>query len=284
MRVLVTGAAGQLGQTVAHRFAPHHDVVACDRATLDITHAEAVRETARRARADVIINCAAYNDVDGAEDHAPRALAINSWAVRTLARAARDTGATLVHYSTDFVFDGTADEPYPETSAPAPRGAYATSKLIGEWCAADAPSHYVLRVESLFGGPAAKSSVDHLLAGILAGRPARAFADRAVSPSYVDDVADATRDLLERRAPHGLYHCVNTGWTNWLDLARHLATLAGRPDAEIVPSNMADARLRVPRPLFAALSNDKLRHAGVTMPSWEDALARYVRATMARAT
>jgi dTDP-4-dehydrorhamnose reductase len=281
--VLVTGAAGQLGRTVAQRFGLHHDVVACDRATLDITQADAVRETARRARADVIINCAAYNDVDGAEDNVPHALAINSWAVRTLARAARDTGATLVHYSTDFVFDGTAAEPYAETAAPAPRGTYATSKLFGEWFAADAPFHYVLRVESLFGGPAAKSSVDHLLAGILAGRPARAFADRSVSPSFVDDVADATRELVERRAPYGLYHCVNTGWTNWVDLAHQLAALAGRPDAAIVPSNMADARLRVPRPLFAALSNDKLRQAGVTMPSWQDALARYVPATMARA-
>jgi dTDP-4-dehydrorhamnose reductase len=280
--VLVTGAAGQLGQTVAQRFGRHHDVVACDHAALDITRADAVREAARRSRPDVIINCAAYNDVDGAEDQAPHALAINSWAVRTLARTARDTGATLVHYSTDFVFDGTAAEPYAETAAPAPRGAYATSKLIGEWFAADAPSHYVLRVESLFGGPAAKSSVDHLLAGILAGRPARAFADRTVSPSFVDDVADATRDLVERRAPHGLYHCVNTGWTNWVDLAHQLAALAGRPDAEIVSSNMADARLRVPRPLFAALSNNKLRQAGVTMPSWQDALARYVPATMSR--
>jgi dTDP-4-dehydrorhamnose reductase len=283
MKVLVTGAGGQLGQAVASRFAPHHDVIACDHAALDLTRSPMVLETTRAVRPDAVINCAAYNNVDGAEDEAQQALAINGWAVRTLARAVRETGGVLVHYSTDFVFAGTAAAPYVETDTPSPQGAYAASKLIGEWFATDAPSHYVLRVESLFGGSRAKSSVDQLLAGILANRPVRVFADRAVSPSHVNDVADATRALLETRAPHGLYHCVNSGWTNWLDLTRHLATLAGRPHAEIIPTRLADAGLRVSRPLFAALSNDKLRGVGVTMPTWQDALARYVPIAIARA-
>jgi dTDP-4-dehydrorhamnose reductase len=278
--VLLTGAGGQLGQTVARDFTPNHDVTACDRAALDIADRQAVARMADSVKPDLIINCAAYNNVDGAEDHPDLALASNTWGVRALAEEARTRDIVLVHYGSDFVFDGFATRPYTEEDAPSPRGAYATSKLLGDWFAAEAPRHYVLRVESLFGGARAKSSVDHLLSGILAGREITVFADRAVSPSHVDDVSRATMALVAGGALHGLYHCVNSGWTNWLELARELARLAGRPDAPIVPIKLADARLRAPRPLFAALDNGKLLRAGAEMPSWQDSLARYVRSVM----
>ena len=123
-------------------------------------------------------------------------------------------------------------------------------------------AHYVLRVESLFGGPRAKSSVDMLLNAILRGEPARPFSDRVVSPSYVEDVAGATARLLELRPAPGLYHCVNSGLATWLELTQELARLANRPDAPIAPIRMAEARLRPPRPRFAALSNAKLTRCG----------------------
>jgi dTDP-4-dehydrorhamnose reductase len=280
VKVLVTGAGGQLGQTIARRFQLHHDVIACDRAALDITSHAAVHEVIHAARPEVIVNCAADNDVDGSEDHPTRALAVNAWAVRLLARAAREIDATLVHYSTDFIFDGTATSPYDEEATPNPRGAYATSKLIGEWFAAEVPRHYVLRVESLFGGRRARSSVDHLLTRVLNGREVRVFVDRTVSPSHVDDVARATEAIIERRPPYGLYHCVNRGWTDWQTLTRELAARAGRPDATIVRVRLADAGLRAPRPQFAALSNEKLTRVGIPMPPWQDAIGRYVAAVM----
>ncbi len=111
-------------------------------------------------RPQAIINCAAYNNVDGAEDDQRTAIEVNGLAVRTLARAAADVDAILVHYSTDFVFSGSASEPYTEDDTPEPQSVYSQSKLIGEWMATICPKHYVLRVESLFGGPAARSSVD----------------------------------------------------------------------------------------------------------------------------
>src|SRR5690606_15872637 len=125
----------------------------------------------RAAKPDVIINCSAYNLVDQAEDDAPAALAVNGFAVLNLARAAREAGAMLVHYGTDFVFDGRSTEPYTETDRPVPESTYGMSKLLGEWFAAEAPRHYVLRVESLFGGTRAKSSIDKILDAILAGEP-----------------------------------------------------------------------------------------------------------------
>jgi dTDP-4-dehydrorhamnose reductase len=274
--VLVLGAGGQLGEAMADYLARHHEVVACTRAELDVTNHAALRDTVASICPDVIINCSAYTNVDGAE-HAPdTALAVNALAVRTLAREAAAIDATLVHFSTDFVFDGRTEQPYVETDEPNPRGAYATSKLLGEWLAADVSRHYVLRVASLFGGSRAKSSVDKLLDGIVAGREVRAFVDRTVSPSYVEDVAIATDGLIQRKAPFGLYHCVNSGWTTWARLARELASIVDVPDAEIIEVPMADANLVAPRPQFAALSNARLTAAGVTMPPWQDALRRYL--------
>ena len=146
--VLVVGAAGRLGASIAQGFA-RYPVLGLTRATLDITDPESVSRAVDRAAPAVIINCAAFNDVDGAEDRPSEALAVNAFAVRSLARAAEQCGAVLVHYSTDFVFDGNATEPYAETAAPAPRSTYALSKLLGEWFAAvEADDHVLPYIEA----------------------------------------------------------------------------------------------------------------------------------------
>lgn len=274
--VLIVGAGGQLGEAMTTRLGRRARVVAVTRSELDVTNAEAVRLLVARVAPQVVINCSAYTNVDRSEQEPLQALQVNALAVRALARAADDQGAILVHYSTDFVFDGRTDRPYTESDPVNPRGTYASSKLLGEWLAMETPRHYVLRVESLFGGAKAHSSIDRILANLRAGAPVRAFVDRAVSPSFVDDVIVATMTLLDRGAPFGLYHCVNTGWTNWAALSRELARLVGKPDAPIEEIRMADAGLLANRPLFAALSNAKLLAAGVEMPTWQDALARHV--------
>jgi dTDP-4-dehydrorhamnose reductase len=275
MRVMVTGAAGQLGSTIVQVFHGRADIVGVDRRSLDITDVTSVLRRVRAERPDVIINCAAYNAVDAAEDDPQVALAGNAFGVLALARAAAEVDATLVHYSTDFVFDGRATEPYSEEDSPNPESTYGASKLLGEWFGADAPAHYVLRVESLFGGTHRRSSIDRILDAIVEGKPARVFVDRHVTPSYVVDVAGATWMLLEMRAAYGLYHCVNTGITTWKGLADHARRLLGG-SAEIVGIKTSDVNMRAPRPRYCALANDKLQQAGIDMPSWEDALERYV--------
>ncbi len=279
MRVVVVGAEGQLGAAIAREFAPHHDVIELTHSMLDVTDDQAVREVLGRAKPDAIINCAAYNNVDGAEDHPVDALNTNAFAVRALARAAGACGCALVHYSTDFVFDGKASAPYTETDEPNPRGAYAASKLMGEWFAADAPRAYVLRVESLFGSVKgarpAKGSVATIAKAIQSGAEARVFEDRTISPTYVFDAAAATRQLLERSAPPGVYHCVNSGSCTWLDFARELARRL-RVEPKLIPIRMSDAKLRAERPMYCVLSNAKLAAVGIAMPSWQEAVAGYV--------
>ena len=304
MKVLVTGAGGQLGTAVARLLAADCDVTRAARADVDLTDARQVREAVEAARPEAVVNCAAYNDVDGAEDDPRTALAVNAFGVRTLAAAARAAGATLIHYGTDFVFDGTAERPYTEDDAPNPRSVYATSKLLGEWFAQDGP-HYVLRVESLFGaggaggrgelpradplrgrapergaGPRGAGrrrggTLDRMADALLAGRPVQAFADRTVSPSYVEDVARATRAVLRRAAAPGLYHCVGSGSATWLSVARALARRLEAPERLVERATLAARRFRAVRPAYCALSNAKLAAAGVPMPTWEDAVARY---------
>ena len=283
MRVLVTGAGGQLGTALGRLFVAAGDhVTRVARSDMDFTDPGRVHAGVADARPEVIVNCAAYNDVDGAEDDVRTALAVNAFGVRSLAAAARAAGAVLIHYSTDFVFDGEAERPYTEDDAPNPRSVYAASKLLGEWFARGG-SHYVLRVESLFGaagdpggsGPTRRGTLDRMADALLAGRPVRALADRTVSPTYVGDAAGATRALLAAAPPPGLYHCVGSGHASWLAVARTLARSLGAPERLVERANLGDLRLRAARPAYSALSNAKLTAAGVAMPTWEDAVARY---------
>ena len=279
MRVLVTGAGGLLGAAVGRELAGVADVVSRGHDTLDVADESAVSSTLAAIRPEVVVNCAAYNDVDGAEDHAERALTVNAFGVLTLAKAAARHGASLVHYSSDFVFDGETTAPYTEEDAPNPRGVYGASKLLGDWFALDAPRSWVLRVESLFGAPAAGAtrvgSLGTIVSRIRAGEEVPVFVDRTVSPSYTADVAAATRALIERQAPPGLYHCVNSGSATWADVAHEAARILDLP-LKIKPITLESARLKAPRPRYCALSNARLAAAGIPMPSWQDALARYL--------
>jgi dTDP-4-dehydrorhamnose reductase len=280
MKVVVVGAAGQLGRVTVERWSRGHEVVALTRQDVDLTDGTAVEAMVAALAPSLILNCAAYNDVDGAEDAPSLAFAVNALAVRSLAAVAARLGATLVHYSTDFVFDGAERAtPYTEADAARPQSVYGTSKLVGEWLASTAPRAYVLRVESLFGGVYVRSSVDKLLAGLERGEPVRVFADRTLTPSYVADVVEATVRLVETEAAPGLYHCVNSGVTDWRELVEALAALTGRAaSARIEPVAFQSVPMKAKRPQYCALSNAKLRAAGVEMPEWRDALRRFVAA------
>lgn len=279
-RVMVTGATGLLGAAITREFSAAADVITCGHDALDVSDEAAVTATLADVRPDVVINCAAYNDVDGAEDHPVEALRVNAFGVLALVRAASGRDTALVHYSSDFVFDGDASVPYTEEDPPNPRGVYAASKLLGDWFALDRPNGWVLRVESLFGDPAPgatrRGSLGLIVSRVRAGDEVPVFVDRTVSPSYTADVAWATRALLEGRAAPGLYHCVNSGAATWAEVAAEAARLLGMP-LRMKPITLESAGLRAPRPRYCALSNAKLEGAGVRMPSWQDAVERYLR-------
>ena len=277
-RVLVTGASGQLGASVVRAFADR-EVIPHTSATLDVTDPDAVARAVRVAAPQAIVNCAAFNDVDGAEARPQDAFAVNAFAVRSLARAAEGAGARLVHYSTDFVFDGSASTPYTETNPPRPRSVYASSKLVGEWFALDTADAYVLRVESLFGTPrdwpGRRGTFDSIVSGLERGAVVRVFTDRVVSPGYTPDIAAATRFLLDSGAAAGLYHCVNSGSATWEQVAREVARGLGI-EPMLHPMTMDQVKMTASRPRFCALSTDKIAAAGFPMPTWQDAVARWL--------
>jgi dTDP-4-dehydrorhamnose reductase len=280
MRVLVTGARGLLGAAIVREF-HDADLHAFDHGQLDVADEVAVNHAMAATKPDVVINCAAYNDVDRAEQEAPAALRVNALAVLALARAARRAGAALVHYSTDFVFDGEANRPYTEEDAPNPRSVYAASKLLGDWFARDAPRAYVLRVESLFGQPgpagARRGSLATIADRIREGGEVPVFVDRTVSPSYTTDVARATRAVIERELAPGLYHCVNAGAATWAQIAEQAARVMGQP-FRMKALTLESVTLAARRPRYCALSPARLASEGVVMPTWEDALGRYLSA------
>jgi dTDP-4-dehydrorhamnose reductase len=277
MKVAITGAGGQLGQAMARRLSERHEVTALARAELDVSRAADVARVMAAIHPDTIVNCAAYNAVDRAEDDVLAALEGNAFGVQALARAAAREGAVLVHYSTDFVFDGDADRPYVEDAPVSPLSVYGQSKLLGEWLTRDAPRRYILRVESLFGGPLPRSSIDRIAEAVRAGRETRVFEDRVVSPTFVEDVVTATEALLERGIAGGVYHCVNSGHATWLTVAQEIGAVLG-VQPQLVPVRLADVPMRARRPRYCALSNAKLASAGIAMPTWQDALRRHLAA------
>lgn len=280
MKVLITGAKGHLGAEMVRVFSRTHDVLPFTRETLDVTAATAVNAAIDASKPDAIINCAAYNDVDGAEDNPVTAFHVNAFASQVLARAAASVGATFVHFSTDFVFDGETDHPYTEEDRPGPRCVYAVSKLVGEWLAREAPRSYVLRVESLFGGtgPHALRSVGKIVDLIVRGQEVPVFVDRIVSPTHVGEAAAATEALMNRNAPYGVYHCVNSGFCRWDELASEAGRLLGRAP-KLKPITLESVSLKARRPRYCALSNQKLAQAGVQMSHWREALRQYAETT-----
>ena len=274
-KILITGASGQLGGALVTELRQRHEVLTPAHGELDITRRESVKDALESIHPDVLINAVGYNDVDGAEAESLRALEVNAFAVRWLSKAAALVDATFVHYGSDFVFDGRANHPYSEEDEPEPKSVYGASKLLGEWFARRVKKHYVLRVESLFGGERRKSTIDRIVEALEEGRRVRAFADRIVSPSYVPDIVAATVFLVEKEARYGLYHCVSSGHAPWLELAQEAARLLD-VSGKVDPVSVDDVPLKAARPRYAALANGKLAAEGFLMPHWRDALRRYV--------
>jgi len=278
--ILLTGSAGQLGFELARTLAVHGDVVACDRATLDLEDAGALVRTVRRVRPQLIVNAAAYTAVDRAESEPERAHAINAVAPGILAEEARRSGALLIHYSTDYVFDGTADAPYTEDAPTAPLNIYGQSKLAGERAiAAAGVASLILRTSWVYG---LRGSNFLLTVRRLAAErdELRIVADQIGVPNWSRALAEATARLIGSGLPAlaeraGLYHLSGTGSASWFDFARAIVGDVPRP--RIVPITTADYPTPARRPAYGVLGTGKLeRTFGIKLGHWREMLAACV--------
>jgi dTDP-4-dehydrorhamnose reductase len=283
MKALVLGATGTLGQALVALLPTAEgggwQVVARGRGDCDVTDPGAVKRALAEAAVDVVFNAAAYTNVDRAEDEADVAYTANALAPEILARATRETGATLVHYSTDFVFDGELSRPYDEFDPPSPQGIYARSKLAGERLAFAASSRvFVLRVGCLYGR-GGRNFPSTILQRLRRGEIVRADRERVGSPTWVRDVARVSA-ALAATDHFGLYHCTSAGETSWADYAAFLAGLLELPAGRVEPlSTAALPMMKAPRPRRAVLDNRMLRLRGLDlMPDWQAAARAFAQA------
>ena len=264
MRVLVTGAGGQLGRDVVARFASSgHKVIAASRQVLDIARRDQVLGVVGAVRPDAVVNCAAFTAVDACETEAGRAYEVNAMAVRHLAEAVRQLEAHLCHISTDYVFSGDKAEPYHEWDQPDPQSVYGASKLAGEQEAG--PDATVVRTSWLCGrhGSNIVGTVLRLAAD---GGTMRFVADQRGSPSFTPDVAAVVERLCSDRRS-GLYHVTNQGEATWYEFAREIMVIAGHDPDRVEP--IATADLEPPRPALrpanSVLENRALALAGLDL-------------------
>jgi dTDP-4-dehydrorhamnose reductase len=271
-RWLVAGAGGMLGQDVTAMLSGR-EVTAAGRGDLDITDAAAVLAAVRGH--DVVVNCAAWTAVDDAETQEGPAFAINAVGAANLARACARTGAALVHVSTDYVFAGDADQPYPEDAGLAPRSAYGRTKAAGEWAVrAELPDrHWIVRTAWLYGRHG--SSFVRTMARLESARETvDVVDDQHGQPTWSRDLARRIVELVDAGAPAGTYHATSAGRTTWYGLARAVfAHLGADPDRVRPTSSEAFVR-PAPRPAWSVLGHDGWSAAGLKpLRAWDDALA-----------
>lgn len=288
MRLALIGANGQLGYDLMQRLAGQ-DAVPLTHADLDIADGDAVERVLDAAACDVVINLAAYHRVDDCEapGNAERAFLVNGLGVRNLARHCARTGRVLVHFSTDYVFDGRAGRPYTEEDAPRPLSVYGASKVAGEhFVQALCERYYLIRTTGLYGvvGSSGKGGnfVETMISRGRAGAPLRVVDDQVMSPTATADLAGKVLELIAT-GRYGLYHITNSGWCSWYEFARTIFELDGI-NADLQPTTSAAFGAAARRPAFSALENRRLVAAGLTpLRPWREALADYLKARAAHA-
>jgi len=277
-RPLILGAKGTLGGQLLKLYP---EATGWDREEVDVLDFESLRARAGDLGfvPDAIINCVAFNDVDGAEDHAERAMALNGDFPGALAAFARELGAPLVHYSSNYVFDGIQGD-YEEGDLPSPISTYGRSKRRGEEALLSAGGEaYVVRTAVIFGPKgesdlSKRSFVDLMLDLSTKRDTIQAVCDEINSVTYAADLAKATRDLLVSRPGPGIYHAVNGGSASWFDFAREIFRIAGRP-VKVAPVPSTQLRRKAARPPKAVLLNTKLP----PLRDWKSALADFLGAS-----
>ena len=261
MRILVTGAAGQVG-TELPRYLDGHEVVALDRRAFDVTAAGDVDEVVGALRPDAVVNCSAYNAVDAAETDEAGAMAVNRDGPTNLAEAAGRVGAHFVHLSTDYVFPGDATSPYTEDSEPGPLSVYGRSKLAGEEAVRHGPADWAIVRTAWVFGRVGRSLVETIVQRGLAGDPLRMVDDQTGSPTYAADLAAVLARIVTCRL-EGLFHVTNDGQCTPYQLTLDVLARAGATDPDVERITSAELGRPAPRPAYSALQSVRLAPAGI---------------------
>ena len=281
MRILITGANGMLAKSVIKRLGNEHELICTDATELDITNQELVMKKVAEIKPEYIVNCAAYTAVDKAEDDYELADKINADGPGNLAMAAKEQGAVLVHISTDYVFNGELDvaKAYVEDDEVGPVTVYGKTKLHGEEeVRKNTDKYYIFRTAWLYGD--GNNFVRTMLKLGQVKDELNVVSDQHGSPTYAEDLANIIAEAIEKKIPYGVYHTTNQEFTTWYNFTNKIFELANI-DCKVNPvstekyieiMNIKQAK----RPKNSQLSKDKILSTGITIPTWEDGLKRYL--------
>jgi dTDP-4-dehydrorhamnose reductase len=291
-KILITGKNGQVGWELQRALASFGQIIAVDAEDMDLADADAIRRTVRDIHPDIIVNPAAYTAVDKAESDPELAMAVNGIAAGVFAEEAKRLGAVLVHYSTDYVFDGDKPAPYTENDVPNPQSVYGKTKFAGEEAIlASGCKHLILRTSWVYGVHGG-NFVKTMLRLAKERDELRIVADQFGAPTWARDLAQATASALTfwkskdwDTGLNGLYHLTAAGRTNWHQYAEEIVRLARKYDSalaakQLVIRGITTQEYPVPakRPANSVLANDKIHDAfGIVLPPWQDSLAECVR-------
>ncbi|MCX8036308.1 MAG: dTDP-4-dehydrorhamnose reductase [Candidatus Sumerlaeia bacterium] len=277
-KVLVTGAKGMLGTDLVARIkmTRKYDLVAVDIEEMDITRLSEVKNTLLEHRPDVVIHCAAYTNVDRAENERELAMAVNSEGTKHVAFFCREIGAEMIYISTDYVFDGVKQTPYVETDRTHPINVYGASKLAGEEHVAVLLEKHKICRTSWLCGVHGHNFIYSILQAVSEGRPLSVVNDQIGRPTFTFDLAEALLWLLDR-PQYGVFHITNSGFCSWYEFAQKIIHLGGIKDVAVRPITSEQFRSLARRPPYSVLENRRLEQLGFRpLPRWEDSLREFL--------
>ncbi|OGW42069.1 MAG: dTDP-4-dehydrorhamnose reductase [Nitrospirae bacterium RBG_16_43_11] len=279
MKIMILGAGGQLGSELVN-ILQDDTLIPLTHMDIEMTDEQQVNSILSSNMPDVVINTAAYHRVDDCEDNVELSFAVNSYAVRTIARICNDLGITFVHFSTDYVFGGEKKTPYVEDDCPNPHSVYAVSKLAGELFVRNICSrYYLIRTCGLYGAKGVSGKGGNFIETMIrlanGKKPLNVVSDQIVTPTYAKELAAKVSQLI-RTEEYGSYHITNNGGCSWYEFARTIFELTGI-DADISPISSSEFGAKARRPAYSVLENRNLKLLGLDdMMQWHDALKEYL--------
>lgn len=278
MRILIPGGYGLIGTNIIPYLSKFYECIPLRHEDWDITDEKRGIKILKSFRPDLVINLAAKTDVDGCEDEIEQAEKVNAYGAGCVAKLCAEFGIGLVHFSTDYIFDGNKGNPYFEDDTPCPISAYGRTKYEGEKRVLSFhPSPLVIRTQWIYG-KGGRNFVDKIIELSYENPEIKVVSDQFGSPTYAKDLGEPMRLLLERKKT-GIYNIVNSGMCSWFEFAKEIVEIKGMK-VKIVPANSSEIKRKAKRPAFSVLSTDKLRYElGYVMRHWKEALKDYLKSS-----
>lgn len=280
MKYLITGGNGQLGNAF-RKILPKGEAVFTDVEELDVTNKEAIKEMVREVKPEFILHCAALTNVDGCETNQELADKINHKSAEYFSEACKDTGATLIYVSTDYVFPGDGKEPYFADAATGPRSVYGKTKLLGEEAAKNTEKYYIFRTSWVYGD--GHNFVRTMIKLSETMEELKIVNDQVGRPTYAEDLAAVIKEATEKGIPFGVYHVQNKGEAiSWADFAKKIFEITGKK-TKVIPISteeyleMSAGKTIAPRPNYSVLDISKIEAEGIVIPEWERSLNSYLQ-------